>query len=150
MARCASKMIMKLTSFKRNTALIMAFLFLMTATGFSMNIHYCGGELKDIAFFSDEVECSMMAEMKMAKSCPMHDMVATDCCEDQDVQVAADSPESYVTQSISLQPDWEPAPTQEVLTFSGRTSPELLRSYTTYRPPPIDRDIFVLVQSFLL
>jgi hypothetical protein len=123
---------------------------MITGTGFSMNIHYCGGEMQDIAFWSNEVTCEMMAAAKKANPCPMHAVVASDCCENKDIEVKAEDPESYLTSTIHISLDWT-AVTTSSITYSVDL-PHLSEKfvYNTYRPPPIERDIPVLVQSFLI
>lgn len=129
---------------------MLAFLLMITGTGFSVNIHYCGGEMQDIAFLDDEVVCDMMAAAQKAKPCPMHTVAASDCCENQDIVVNAEDPETYLSSNVNISQDWT-----AVLTPSFTYSvdiPDLSKQFVfnTYRPPPIDRDIPVLVQSFLL
>ncbi len=38
----------------------MAFLMLFSTVGFSMDIHYCGGKIDNVAFYSKADECKMM------------------------------------------------------------------------------------------
>ena len=128
----------------------MAFLMCITTTGFSMNIHFCGGELQDVAFFSGDTECSMMMEMKQAPACPMHAQVTKHCCQDKDLQIEADAPETFFGKSAELHPVWNLAAPEMNPAVPSSAEKALLASFTTYRPPPLQRDIPVLVQSFLL
>jgi hypothetical protein len=126
-----------------------AILLLITGTGFSMNIHYCGGNLQDISFFNEGSECEMMVSMKK-KACPMHEAVSTDCCEDQDVVLEADSPDAFIATSPDLKFSWVAIPAPSFVYDTERLAEVSYSIYSTYRPPPITKDIPVLVQSFLL
>lgn len=141
---------MKVSPIKRFIALSMVILVLISTTGFTMNIHFCGGELQGIAINSGEVDCNMMAEARKAAPCPMHAVQSTDCCEDQDVTLEPDSPETFLAKFQMAEIEWQAAPTQTWVIPVVIRSDAFLISWTTYRPPPIDRDIPVLVQSFLL
>ncbi len=128
----------------------MACLVLLSTTGFSMNLHFCGGQMQDVSFFGDEVECSMMQKVQDKPSCPMHAMKAMDCCKDQDLNIDSKSPETLFVKNLELHNSLSLAVLpveQEML------SPVLTRSIIPllpYRPPPADREIIILVQSFLI
>ncbi len=53
----------------RVTALLLAFLMFFSSIGYSMDIHYCKGELWDIAFFGEAEVCEMQEEVALVKEC---------------------------------------------------------------------------------
>ncbi len=134
----------------RKLALVMAFLVCMTTTGFTMNIHFCGGKFQDVAFFSEETECTMMKEAKQKASCPMHAELTQPCCEDQDLSIDSSSHETFLIKTLQLQHELTAVPGPVESFQVPVLTAEFRLSYTTYRPPPIDRDIPVFIQSFLL
>ena len=52
----------------RALAMFMAFLMFSSSIGFSMDIHYCGDELKSFSFFGDAEACEMMQPKQEKKS----------------------------------------------------------------------------------
>ena len=58
----------------RLIALMMAFLMFFTSAGFTMDMHYCGGELKSVSFFGKAKTCHDMAGENETpkKDCPHH------------------------------------------------------------------------------
>ncbi len=51
------------------TALLLAFLMFFSSIGYSMDIHYCKGEVWDIAFFGEVEVCEMQEEVTPVKEC---------------------------------------------------------------------------------
>lgn len=134
---------------KRHMALVMAFLLLITGTGFSMTVHYCAGEIRDVSFTGENIECEMMANMQK-NACPMHTQATSSCCEDQDLTLEGDSHESYLVKTFNPGADLVAIPTPPVMLPVIPATQDNHTFSFTYRPPPPDSEIFLLVQSFRL
>ncbi len=52
------------------TSILFTFFYLMLSIGVAINVHYCGGEVKDVAFFVDAESCC-------------DDSNACDCCDNE-------------------------------------------------------------------
>ena len=147
-----------------------------SSVGFSVDMHYCQGKLKSVAFFGkakschDKLEavskkdgcthhqkmnaqkkgCSFHQKMEQEnKSCSMDEK---DCCKNKTVYFKANF-DDQVKASIFV----DSAPLQYfvaafVTTFVATdfSIESKVASYANYKPPFIARDIPVLVESFLL
>ena len=59
----------------------LAFLVLVSTTSFSVEKHFCGGHLVDVAFFGEARPCAM--EMALAKRSGCDTIQKSDCCSDE-------------------------------------------------------------------
>lgn len=139
---------------KKIAAISLAAVVLITTTGFQLNAHYCAGSLKSFSFFGEAKACKH--EVKVIKPCHKHaEMLSferseNDCCDYKDLNLEPAAYEAMAMAKIMLDHSFEFVPQATVIDFSVQISDAQLDFITTYRPPPIERDIFVLVQSFLL
>lgn len=121
--------------------IFLALLLLLSTSGVTLHKHYCMGRLKNIAVFQEAESC--IAKMGMER--------AMDCCEDVKEELKV-TDLNKVSFGFSLTPqlhllaviayifiDWD------LFSNVNRHFP-----YVNYKPPLIDPDITVLVQSFLL
>jgi len=154
-----------MNSFKstyRLIALMMAFLMFFTSAGFTMDMHYCGGELKSVSFFGKAKTChEMTGENKTPmKDCPHHKKMAAkkkgcsedkDCCSNKNVQLH-DQDQKVQTNDFVVSKQLKQFVIAYVAIFFIDDF-DLQREATTfalYKPPLIPRDIPVLNQTFLL
>lgn len=95
--------------FSKIAALSMSFLMLLTSMSYSIDMHYCGGELENISFFGEAQKCKKKqakqenssvskdshacckkkkSETKKVKSCHQQNDVASskECCKNKKVQ----------------------------------------------------------------
>ncbi len=146
---------------------------LFSSVGFSMDIHYCGGEIESIGFFSDAPECEMMAkkeckpikkeshsccpsakeEIKQEMSCHSQEEQADDkpCCHNEKIQLEQTSEATNVDQ-ISLE--------LTDLTFTAvyilinqnviAVTIEDKINYPHYSPPLLTEDVAILHQVFII
>ena len=62
----------------REVAILLAFLMFISSTGFSMNFHYCKGEMKSFSLIGEAADCH-----KAQKVCPRHEKKAQDITKDE-------------------------------------------------------------------
>lgn len=144
---------------------------LFSSIGFSMDMHFCGGEIENVGFFGKADECDMMKEMK-----PEEVKENThECCGGKEKKVShcekkySDSSlkkgncchnESFMLQSVD---DTSTINTLELTnveltfvtvyimnTFFVFEVEREVQNYTYYKPPLIDYDVIIQHQVFLI
>lgn len=142
--------------FHQIVAVCMAVLVLVSTTSFTLTAHFCGDELQDIAFFDAAESCE--AHMAQIPPChgehdagPKNHLKKKNCCEEQ---ALINNSEEFLKDSIILKifsPDSNFISFVASFLFSSLW-PQIdhFVPYSNYAPPLIERDISVLVQSFLL
>jgi hypothetical protein len=58
-------------------SILFACLVLVSSTSFMVGIHHCGGQVKQVALFSNAEACEMERDVP-----PCHRALATSCCDD--------------------------------------------------------------------
>jgi hypothetical protein len=83
---------------KKGTALIVAFLMLVSNAGFAMTVHYCGGKISSISSgFSSNESCEI-PEIKIEKACCAKKIEISHkkCCSDKVVHFKGNAIDSIV------------------------------------------------------
>jgi hypothetical protein len=129
---------------------ILALMVLVSSSSFMVNMHFCGGHVQSVSLIEEADACPMEVQLP-----PCHKKMAikkSGCCEDKQVTFEGKDFNTQI-QDFSLLTshfsNWaaifpmimEVIQVNEVLAFSN---------HTPYRPPIVQRDIPVLVQSFLI
>lgn len=129
-------------------------LVLLSSTSLTFGIHFCMGQLESIALFSDAEPCEMAKQQSPCASekhdpdCN-HKITEKGCCEDHSI-VAEGSKELNIISPVSA-PDFHlTAVLYAVVSFMFITPEEDYYTFNDYPPPLIERDVVVLVQSFLI
>ncbi len=134
-------------------SLLMALLILVSTTGFSVHAHSCAGELQDFSFYEKAEGCSMERQVKAACHATEHTATvqAEPCCENHAFQLEQHE-ETVELASVKIF-----KPELKLVAFAWSLVLPLLQENTSgsiipeaYGSPPIARDIFIFVQSFLL
>lgn len=129
---------------------MLALLVFVSSSSFTVNMHFCGGHVQSVSLIEDADACPMEVQLP-----PCHKKMAakkSGCCNDTQVSFEGKEFNKQI-QDLSLVA-WqlinavathpyimEVVQVNEALTFSN---------YTPYKPPIVERDIPVLVQSFLI
>lgn len=124
----------------------LALLLLLTTSGVTLHKHYCMGELENIAVFQKAKSCiDKIKTDGQAMACAMK------CCEDVEVEFKVTDLNKAVS-GISLVPQWYllAAITYLIIDFDLFSFVKAYSSCLNYKPPSIDPDVTVLIQSFLL
>ena len=143
----------------RVLALTMAFLILTTSVGFSIDMHFCQGNLKNVNLFGKAKSCFEMESEGVNSHCSKkqsscHKKSTPEdhkaCCNNEsiDIQLDADFLDAPAA-TLNIQQVYFIA--AYIFTYFGITteifSPENFRHY---KPPLPDKDLLVFIQSFLL
>ncbi len=116
-------------------------MLLIATTGVTLNKHYCMGRLKSVAVFHKAESC----KTKFGWECPKH------CCDDQQEEYKVEDL-SKVNHNYDFSPELQLisvidyAVILDELYSEDTDKPQ----YLNYKPPLIDQNIPVQVQSFLL
>ncbi len=129
----------------------MALLVLISSLGFTINKHYCGGELQEIAINADVDPCPMCKAKEAVPACHDTSNENNACCENEQDKVKTSEFNMAKKAEKQLINDFQfVAFTYVLLTDIHATDVASNSFYKDYSPPLIDHDIPVEVQSFLL
>jgi len=133
-------------------SLVMALLILITSVGFSLDIHYCNGQLKSVSFFGKAKSCH---DNSVQKSCSHHKELQkdNDCCENRTFVFQSDLDKDLDSKVFTLPVTKElssfiVAFTIVSLNLYPKFETNIIESY--YSNPIIHRDIYVLFETFLI
>lgn len=143
-------------------SLTMAFLLFFTSVGFSVDMHYCNGELKSSNLFGKAKSCHEIGQGM--KNCPHHKKMleakkANDtklskkgCCSNQTVHFQFDQDQQQeVHSSVVFNKQLQYFVIALVDTFLNTGTQISEKSvYAQYKPPLVPRDIYVLLETFRL
>ena len=130
----------------RISALLLLMLVLVSSTSFMVGMHFCGGELKNVALFDKADGCE---KEKQVPPCHRHE--TPDCCQDSSIVHDGDEFSSAKTQ-ISTGPGFvfemaqTPVVVSEVISSTELSTPR----YFNYDPPLRAPDLTVTLQVFLI
>lgn len=139
-----------MSSIRPIAAVFLASLVLIASIGVTVNLHLCGGNVQSIAIFVKAQPC----KMEMPKSC--HGSKAQTkqkgCCEEESILLKGKETTAELKTVTELTPSFNLISVilpvlyaiSEVDSFSA------LPRYAQYKPPIVDRDITIFVQSFLI
>lgn len=127
----------------------------MTSMSFTIDRHYCKGELQSVSVFGKAASCQK-ADSTKAVYCPIHKkMMKMDdgksCCENKATFVKADNDLVDIDFKIPTTPHLQQFVIAYVLAFHTNINTETQPTLPfSYQPPNISRDICVLLATFLL
>ena len=145
------------------SAFLLAFLMLSSSVGFSLDLHYCQGNFKNLAFFKQAETCHDLAKKassehckKMQKPCHKKDITKSgvecenSCCSHNTILIEADTDlfSAKIIKTDFLSTDFIVAFVYSFIT--NYSSAEYANKYILYKPPLPDKDLSVLYQSFLI
>jgi hypothetical protein len=129
-------------------SLILAGLVLLASIGVNVNLHMCGGKVKSSAVFGKAAGCppSTMSCHRTSHS------TENGCCQEKNIVLKGKVSSAEVRTSLELTPShYLVAVILPVLYFiHGGNSSAAPAQFANYKPPLLQRDISVLVQSFLI
>ncbi len=133
---------------KNITSVSLAFIVLFSTMSFTINEHYCGGDLVDTSWFVKADTC-MMEGMEMSSSSESI-MISDTCCNDVITIIDGQDEVKQNNSQISFQQ--QVFVTALVFTYSALFSvvenEEV--NHNIYIPPKLVKDIQVLDETFLI
>jgi hypothetical protein len=136
-------------SIHKSMALFMAVVVLMTTMSFTVDMHYCGGNLVDFSFVQQVKTCGM-EKAQPVKSCDNPMMSEKSCCSDQQLVIEGqdDLKQNFAQLSYEQQVFVTSFTYAYINLFEGTASKEV--PFTDPSLPFIRRDLQVLHQTFLI
>ena len=145
----------------RALAMFLALLMFSSSIGFSMDIHFCGNELKSYSIFGEAEACEMMqskkekethtcceAPKKEIKTCHNREIASGKCCHNETFLL--DSGGDFESTDFSLKQFQQVlvaiimfAPNFDIFKTSNSVS-----NFAHYHSPPIIKDVSILHQVF--
>lgn len=100
---------------RKQIAVIVAILVLVSNSGLAFNVHFCGGKIASItSVFSDGEVCSMTVK-EVKSCCAKKQKISKKCCSDKEVNLK-NKTEKIVVKTISF--DFEPAFFIDTISFN--------------------------------
>jgi hypothetical protein len=141
----------------RFIAIFMAALVFITSVGMNVDLHYCGGQLKNINIVGKAASCHKNA----LAECPFHKkMIAENgktgfttksCCSNKTIYLQSDLTQDIESVDFVISLKSQQFFVAFVTTFlTQRLVKSIPSSYAEYKAPHISRDIYVLIQTFLI
>ncbi len=144
---------------RRTILLTLSLLMLMSSIGLSVGVHMCGGMLQNLALFHKADACPM-EQVPTPPSChsqpeaasPADKRADNGCCQDDLFVVdGVDHAVSVKADTSYKAPDFYALSVlQTAFLFILQQQEAPATAFVIYAPPPLVRDIPVLVQSFLI
>lgn len=133
---------------RKISAIIMAFVVLLSTMSFTVSEHYCGHKLVDIGLFSKAEACGM--EMQKPASSENCELSKSDCCKDEVTQFTGQNElnTSFSSLNIDQQIFISSFAYTYVNLFEGLAAISVPYKYHT--PPLVDKEITILYQVFLI
>lgn len=134
--------------FRTIYSLSLALLVLVSSTSFQVGMHFCQGEVREIALFSKASGCEKEKQVP-----PCHRHTKSSCCDDETVVHEADeltassqAKSLSIDSSDQLDLDLPFVLVSEVIP----ASPTSQRPFDYYRPPLISDDLTVTFRSLII
>jgi len=146
----------------RLISLTLALMIFTSSVGLTIDLHYCGGELKSTSFIGNAKSCHDIAIAKSNKSCRHHqktikteDKISSnpkDCCENKTQRYQLDDDRNIVISDINISTISTDFIHAFIFVFALNINSyeNKTESFNDYHPPIISRDFSVLFQNFLL
>ena len=151
---------MKRKSNYRITSIVLALLLFVSSTGFSMDVHFCKGEIESVSFFGKATPCDMMVERE-----PVQELHACcrafqeqnpyslsiqekSCCHNESLTVCTNTDvelSNTLVQNVNTAQFVPVASTQPL--FICLVEKEILDNFI-YHPPHFIRDLTIFHQVF--
>ena len=128
----------------------MAMFVLILSISHSISFHFCGGEIQSMAVFGQAQQCQEHDNACDHGGTNQTSINDKGCCEDTTLLLDSYKYPSKKVETVIVQNSFIFLPVadlvQEFNPFVGLTFNHFLH----YRPPLIERDIIILVQTFLI
>ncbi|MEW7277881.1 hypothetical protein ABW636_04745 [Aquimarina sp. 2201CG1-2-11] len=134
--------------FHKIASVLLATLVLFSTLSFTVDMHYCGSRLVDVALFKEAKSCGM-EQMQKLLSCG-DTVKKKSCCKDKQVVIEGQDDLKDTVTKLTL--DQEVFATSYIYTYQN-IAPDVISSITSFighSPPIPDKDFQVLYETFLI
>ena len=130
-------------------SVFLASLVLIASIGVTVNLHLCAGQIQSAALFVKAQPCK-----DVQKPChgTEHHSKKQGCCEEKSIVVKGKETTAEVKVATSISPSFNLIAVILPVLYSIINTDSVVATprYAHYKPPLIQRDITVFVQSFLI
>lgn len=121
---------------------------LLSTMSFTVDMHYCGDKLVDMAFFKEAKNCGM-EQMKPTKECG-DKMEKKSCCTDKQIMIEGE--DDLKDSPVNLTIEQQVFLASFVYSYYKLLQPTDARSnsFEEHPPPLIEKDYQVLYETFLI
>ena len=133
--------------FKSLASSLLAFLVLVSSSSFMVTMHFCGGHVQSFSLIEKAAPCVLEVEQA-----PCHKRMAikkSTCCDDKEVAFEGKNFSNKV-HSLSPNTSLSIAVLPLIIEVVQINTARIASNHNSYKPPIVDRDIPVLIQSFLI
>lgn len=132
--------------------IILAFLLLVSSTGFTLSTHHCGGKLVDVALIGEAADCYGNVDRANCLDTKQKPRCKKGCCHDsadyydadlEPLQTIVAFPQTDISELVAI-------PVFTVLSVFHTTIPRIVATFSPDRPPIVRTDIAVWFQVFRL
>ena len=124
---------------------------LMSSISHSVSFHICGGEIENVAIFGKAQSCEDHGNACDHGGSTNHTSInQKGCCEDATVLIDSDKYASKKTETITVESLYVFLPVAQLVQGFSSLKGLTFNHFLHYRPPLIERDIIILVQTFLI
>lgn len=134
----------------RFISIFLAFVILIMTSGFTISSHICGGKkVKTVMSITySDVSCGMEEDSDRI-SCEKGSIMTSNCCQNEFQLVQFDKDYTQQLNEVEFNQDMAAVLFTVVFNlYSSETTQEIF--YSDYSPPPLVKNIPILVQSFLI
>ena len=130
-------------------SILLSLLMLASSSGVAYAKHYCGDYemLSEITLGEKDLSCGMVMEIP---ACDQEEEDEHTCCDNQYTKVDTDDTFNKSTFDVNLNQDFVLAFVSVFVLRSVDNFPSENHFFIAYSPPPLDRDMQVLYESFLI
>ena len=133
-------------------SLILGLLVLISSTSFTVNMHLCMGHVQAVSLIEPATPCIMelmaMDLAKESKSCSSASKKG--CCEEKSIVFDGTEYQYKASEQLTLLPVDFVTVSNPVVCTLDHSFVAFNPPFELYKPPLIERDVPVLVQSFLI
>ncbi len=135
--------------FHKVLSFLMAFVVLFSTMSFTIDMHYCGSTLVDVAIFKEVKTCGMEKEQAVS-GCENPEMKKKSCCSDEQLIIEGqdDLKDNFSKLTLEQQNFVTAFTFSYISLFEGTENKEV--PFVNYSPPFVKRNLQVLHQIFLI
>jgi len=134
-------------TFHKITAFALTFVMLFSTMSYTMNMHYCGDTLVEIAIFHKAKGCGMEIEKPSSEGCYI---TKKNCCDDKQLAIEGQDELQLQVDKISFEQQVFIASFvfNYINLFEGLD--KNVSSFEEYKPPLVVRQIFKIDETYLI
>ena len=125
----------------------MAFVVLFSTMSFTVNMHYCGGNLVETAIFKKAQGCGMEMENKASEGCSI---TKKNCCDDKQIVYKGQDELQLTFDKISFEQKIFITAFLHTYNTLFNTVDYEFSTYKTYKPPLVVKQIFKIDETYLI